>query len=130
VLKDFSELKMLTKNPTKVIQQTPHHTYTTSTIAQQMRQKKLAFKRELDLRGCRVDEALELLISYVDDAVMVGADVVTILHGTGTGALKQLTRDYLTEKAHSMRKLNRGTLHFHDGDPNRGGAGITIIEIS
>ena len=40
VLKDFSELKMLTKNPTKVIQQTPHHTYTTSTIAQQMRQKK------------------------------------------------------------------------------------------
>jgi DNA mismatch repair protein MutS2 len=130
VLKDFSELKMLTKNPTKVIQQTPHHTYTTSNIAQQMRQKKLAFKRELDLRGCRVDEALELLISYVDDAVMVGADVVTILHGTGTGALKQLTRDYLTEKAHSMRKLNRGTLHFHDGDPNRGGAGITIIEIS
>lgn len=130
VLKDFSELKMLTKNPVKIIQQTPHHTYTTSTIAQQMRQKKLTFKRELDLRGCRVDEALEILISYVDDAVMVGADVVTILHGTGTGALKQLTRDYLTEKANSMRKLKRGNLQFHDGDPNRGGAGITVIEIS
>lgn len=130
VLKDFSELKMLTKNPVKVIQQTSNNTYATSSIAQQMRQKKLAFKRELDLRGCRVDEALEILISYVDDAVMVGADVVTILHGTGTGALKQLTRDYLTEKAHSMRKLKRGNLQFHDGDPNRGGAGITVIEIS
>ncbi|MBR6702205.1 MAG: Smr/MutS family protein, partial [Clostridia bacterium] len=45
-------------------------------------------------RELRVDEALERLIAYIDDAIMVNAGEVVILHGTGTGALKQLTRDY------------------------------------
>lgn len=97
-----------------------------STIQNTIRSHKLSFTNELDLRGLRADEALEQLIAYMDDAIMVGAGTVTILHGTGTGALKQLTRDYL-------KKLSHDKMHpihdFHDGDPDRGGAGLTIVEI-
>ena len=131
VLRDLSELKFLTKNPAKLIQEsnTPKPKMVSSNVTDELRKKKLSFKRELDIRGLRVDEALEVLIAYVDDALMVNAEQVTILHGTGTGALKQVVRDYLAERQKSMRRLKSGDISFHDGDPDRGGAGITIIEL-
>ena len=131
VLRDLSELKVLTKNPAKLIQEsnTPKPKMVSSNVADELRKKKLSFKRELDIRGLRADEALEVLIAYVDDALMVNAEQVTILHGTGTGALKQVVRDYLSERQKSMRRLKSGDISFHDGDPDRGGAGITIIEL-
>ena len=139
VLRDLSELKVLTKNPAKLIQSQETNNKVSgsrslgpvrvSNVADELRRKKLDFKRELDIRGLRVDEALEVLIAYVDDALMVNAEQVTILHGTGTGALKQVVRDYLAERQKSMRRLKSGDITFHDGDPDRGGAGITIIEL-
>ena len=89
----------------------------------------MRFNRTLDLRGYRADEALEALIAYMDDALMVGAGEVTILHGTGTGALKQLTRDYLADLNRQRRKRNQQTLDFGDGDVNHGGAGLTIVQL-
>jgi DNA mismatch repair protein MutS2 len=131
VLRDLSELKVLTKNPAKLIQEsnTPKPKMVSSNVADELRRKKLNFKRELDIRGLRVDEALEILIAYIDDALMVNAEQVSILHGTGTGALKQVVRDYLSERQKSMRRLKSGDISFHDGDPDRGGAGITIVEM-
>ena len=139
VLRDLSELKVLTKNPAKLIQSQEANNKASgsrtlgpvrvSNVADELRRKKLDFKRELDICGLRVDEALEVLIAYVDDALMVNAEQVTILHGTGTGALKQVVRDYLAERQKSMRRLKSGDITFHDGDPDRGGAGITIIEL-
>ena len=131
VLRDLSELKFLTKNPAKLIQEsnTPKPKMVSSNVADELRKKKLSFKRELDIRGLRADEALEVLIAYVDDALMVNAEQVTILHGTGTGALKQVVRDYLAERQKSMRRLKSGDISFHDGDPDRGGAGITVVEL-
>ena len=131
VLRDLSDLKVLTKNPTKLIQEssTPKPKLVSSNVADELRRKKLSFKRELDIRGLRVDEALEILIAYIDDALMVNAEQVSILHGTGTGALKQVVRDYLAERQKSMRRLRSGDIVFHDGDPDRGGAGITIVEL-
>ena len=143
VLHDLSDLKILTKNPAKLIQESQSPISTTpsghsmtaakrmvsSNVADELRKKKLSFKRELDIRGLRVDEALETLIAYIDDALMVNAEQVSILHGTGTGALKQLVRDYLSERQKSMRRLKSGDISFHDGDPDRGGAGITIVEL-
>lgn len=93
------------------------------------RQRTLSFSRTLDLRGLRADEALEQLIAYMDDALMVGAGEVTILHGTGTGALKQLTRDYLNDLNRQRRKRNQQILEFGDGDVNHGGAGLTIVQL-
>ena len=131
VLRDLSELKVLTKNPAKLIQETntPRPKMVSSNVADELRRRKLSFSRELDIRGLRVDEALEVLIAYIDDALMVNAEMVTILHGTGTGALKQVVRDYLAERQKTMRKLRSGDISFHDGDPDRGGAGITVVEL-
>lgn len=131
VLRDLRDLKLLTSNPAKLIQETnsTKPKMVSSNVADELRAKKLSFKRELDIRGLRVDEALEVLIAYVDDALMVNAEQVSILHGTGTGALKQVVRDYLADRQKSMRRLKSGDISFHDGDPDRGGAGITVIEL-
>ena len=132
VLRDLSDLKILTKNPAKLIQEQgtkSQEQRRISNVADELRKKKLSFQRELDIRGLRADEALEVLIAYVDDALMVNAEQVIILHGTGTGALKQVVRDYLAERQKSMRRLNSGDISFHDGDPDRGGAGITVVEL-
>ncbi len=139
VLRDLSDLKVLTKNPTKLLQEQEANNKASgsrslgqvriSNVTDELRRKKLSFNRELDIRGLRVDEALETLIAYIDDALMVNAEQVSILHGTGTGALKQVVRDYLAERQKSMRRLKSGDISFHDGDPDRGGAGITIVEL-
>ena len=136
VLRDLSDLKILAKNPARLIQEAPASSRTmaspkmvSSNVADELRKKKLSFNRELDIRGLRVDEALETVIAYIDDALMVNAEQVSILHGTGTGALKQLVRDYLAERQKSMRRLRSGDISFHDGDIDRGGAGITIVEL-
>lgn len=139
VLRDLSDLKILTKNPAKLLQEQEANNRASgsrslgqvriSNVTDELRRKKLSFNRELDIRGLRVDEALEMLIAYIDDALMVNAEQVSILHGTGTGALKQVVRDYLAERQKSMRRLKSGDIVFHDGDPDRGGAGITIVEL-
>ena len=118
-LKDFKDLKVL-KNTVPAAPSS-----TTSLV----RQRTLSFSRTLDLRGCRADEALEKLIAYMDDALMVGAGEVTILHGTGTGALKQLTRDYLNDLNRQRRKRGKIALDFGDGDVNHGGAGLTVVKL-
>ncbi len=91
-----------------------------SSLMDSLRAKKANFHDELDLRGFRADDALQEVMNYIDDAIMVGASEVRILHGTGTGALKQVVRDYLRQQ--------RRVVAFHDGDPDKGGAGLTIVE--
>ena len=131
VLRSLSDLKVLTKNPAKLIQEsnTPKPKLVSSNVADELRRRKLSFSRELDIRGLHVDEALAAVMAYIDDALMVNAEMVTILHGTGTGALKQVVRDYLADRQKNMRRLRTGDITFHDGDPDRGGAGITVVEL-
>ncbi|MBR1877466.1 MAG: Smr/MutS family protein [Paludibacteraceae bacterium] len=124
VLKDFRDLKLL-KGSVEPVSSAQSNTAVRSTV----RQRTLAFERTLDIRGMRVDEATEKLIAYMDDAQMVGAGEVTILHGTGTGALKQLTRDYLNDLNRQRRKRGIIPLDFGDGDVNHGGAGLTIVRL-
>ncbi len=124
VIRDFRDLRVLKGElPSSPEIQTNH------TVRSTVRQRTLAFERTLDLRGLRADEALEKLIAYMDDALMVGAGEVTILHGTGTGALKQLTRDYLADLNRQRRKRGQITLDFGDGDVNHGGAGLTVVTL-
>ena len=124
VLRDLSDLRVL-KGGLPDTPSTPHNTTVRSTV----RQRTLAFDRTLDIRGLRIDEATERLIAYMDDALMVGAGEVTILHGTGTGALKQLTRDYLASLNHLRRKRGQVPLEYGDGDVNHGGAGLTVVQL-
>ena len=68
----------------------------------------------------RADEAIQAVTYFVDDAIMVNASRVRILHGTGTGALRQAIRQYLATIP--------GIVRFHDEHVQFGGAGITVIE--
>jgi len=127
VLKDFRDLRVLKGDvPTGPTGQTGPTSRTNANI---VHSRTASFERTLDLRGYRADEALEKLIAYMDDALMVGAGEVTILHGTGTGALKQLTRDYLNDLNRQRRKRGKVALDFGDGDVNHGGAGLTIVRL-
>ena len=125
VLRDFRDLKALTKNGLELSDAVRNNPSVRSAV----RQRTLSFERTLDIRGYRADEALERLIAYMDDALMVGAGEVTILHGTGTGALKQLTRDYLNDLNRHRRKRGQVALDFGDGDVNHGGAGLTVVRL-
>lgn len=125
VMRDFSDLKILRGN-TNTSSTSSNQTNRTTHI---VHSRTVNFERTLDLRGLRADDALERLIAYMDDALMVGAGEVTILHGTGTGALKQLTRDYLASLNQQRRKRGQQTFDFGDGDVNYGGAGLTVIQL-
>lgn len=124
VMRDFSELRKLSKTMASLPEKKSN-----VTVRSTVRQRTLSFERTLDIRGMRIDEATERLIAYMDDALMVGAGEVTILHGTGTGALKQLTRDYLNDINRQRRKRGQVALEFGDGDVNHGGAGLTVVQL-
>ncbi|MHB9056844.1 MAG: endonuclease MutS2 [Paludibacteraceae bacterium] len=90
------------------------------TVTDDVRERKLNFRSEIDVRGMRGDEALQAVTYFIDDALMVGVGSVRILHGTGTGILRQLIRQYLSTVY--------GIKSFHDEHVQFGGAGITIVE--
>ena len=92
-----------------------------SNATEDIRNRQLTFKQEIDVRGMRVDEALQAVVYFIDDAAMVSATQVRILHGTGTGALRQAIRDYLHQA--SMVKS------YRDEHVQFGGAGITVVEM-
>lgn len=92
-----------------------------SNATSDIRNRQLTFKQEIDVRGMRVDEALQAVVYFIDDASMVSASQVRILHGTGTGALRQAIRDYLHQA--SMVKS------YRDEHVQFGGAGITVVEM-
>lgn len=96
-------------------------TFVSSQTTDDMHEKKLNFKQEIDVRGMRGDEALQTVTYFIDDAIQVGADKVRILHGTGSGILRQLIRDYL--------RTIPGVRRFQDEHVQFGGAGITIVEL-
>jgi DNA mismatch repair protein MutS2 len=84
-------------------------------------EKKLQFKPEIDVRGMRGEEALQAVTYYIDDAIQCNAGRVRILHGTGTGALRQIIREYL--------KTVSGIRRFQDEHVQFGGTGITVVEL-
>jgi DNA mismatch repair protein MutS2 len=114
----LTQLEPVSNNRLKKEQRSEH---APGTVTENVRQRKLHFKSEIDVRGMRGDEALQAVMYFIDDALMVGVSSVRILHGTGTGALRQLIRQYL------------GTVHgirgYHDEHVQFGGAGITVVEI-
>ena len=83
--------------------------------------RKLNFKQDIDVRGMRGDEAINAITYFIDDAILVGVSRVRILHGTGTGILRQLIRQYL------------GTIpnvtHYRDEHVQFGGSGITVVDL-
>ena len=83
--------------------------------------RKLNFHQDLDVRGMRGDEALNVVMYFIDDACLVGMSRVRILHGKGNGILRQLIRQYLATVP--------SVTSFRDEHVQFGGAGITVVDI-
>jgi len=112
------QLERVSKNQIK--RDTRQSTFVSSETREHMHEKKINFKQEFDIRGMRAEEALQAVTYYIDDAIQTDAGRVRILHGTGTGALRQVIRDYL--------RVTPGIKSFRDESVQLGGAGITIVE--
>lgn len=96
-------------------------TFVSSETQDRMYEKKLNFKQDIDVRGMRGDEAIQAVTYFIDDAILVGISRVRILHGTGTGILRTLIRQYLATVP--------GVAHFQDEHVQFGGAGITVVDL-
>ena len=83
--------------------------------------RKLNFKQDLDVRGMRGDEAITAVTYFIDDAILVGMSRVRILHGTGSGILRPLIRQYLATVPN--------VVSFRDEHVQFGGAGITVVDL-
>ena len=83
--------------------------------------RKINFRQDLDVRGMRGDEAINAVTYFIDDAILVGMSRVRILHGTGTGVLRQLIRQYLATVPNVS--------HYRDEHVQFGGAGITVVDL-
>lgn len=116
---DLERLEKVSKGQIKKDMQ--KSTFISEQTSDQMHEKKLNFKQEIDVRGMRGDEALQTVTYFIDDAIQVGARQVRILHGTGTGILRQLIREYL--------RTVPGVRSFRDEHVQFGGAGITVVEL-
>ena len=115
----LDRLEKVSKNQIK--KEIQKSTFVSEQTSEQMHEKRLHFKQEIDVRGMRGDEALQTVTYFIDDAIQVGAQQVRILHGTGTGILRQLIREYL--------RTVPGVKNFHDEHVQFGGAGITVVEL-
>ncbi|HEY4025238.1 MAG TPA: endonuclease MutS2 [Candidatus Dormibacteraeota bacterium] len=78
--------------------------------------------QQLDMRGWRVEDALEELETYLNDAVMSGVSSVRILHGKGTGALRTAVRQHLSR--HPLVQSSE------PAPPREGGDGVTIVKLT
>ena len=83
--------------------------------------RKLEFKPTIDIRGQRLNDALDIVMHFIDDATMVGVGQVKILHGKGNGILREEIRKYL--------KTVPAVASFRDEAVQQGGAGITVVEM-
>jgi DNA mismatch repair protein MutS2 len=106
-----NEFKKATQQITKMKVTEAYNTY----------DRKLNFKPNLDVRGQRADEALQKVQELLDEAVMLNVDEVRVLHGKGTGILRQMIREYLATVPFIKS--------YRDEHIEKGGTGITVVEI-
>lgn len=83
--------------------------------------KSMTVSYEIDLRGLYVDEAIEKVDKFIDDAFLAGMDTISLIHGKGTGALRTGIHEYLRRNSR-VKKYRLG--EFGEGD-----AGVTIVEL-
>ena len=121
MLKTSVKLSRLRRTLSKPQSGASQTSFVSSATTDRLRERQLQFKREIDVRGMRVDEALQAVTYFLDDAIQFNQGQVRILHGTGTGALRQAIRQYLDTVA--------GVASYRDEHVQFGGAGITVVEL-
>jgi DNA mismatch repair protein MutS2 len=99
-----------------------HVTYSSDVYSNDsVNERRLRFTPSIDVRGERVNDAIDKVLHFMDDALMVGVGQVTILHGKGNGVLREEIRKYL--------RTIGGVESFSDAPLDQGGAGITVVKL-
>jgi len=114
----LSGLEAISKTKARELERRPTSNY--SKLATEISEKAANFNIKLDVRGLRVEEALDTIQRYIDDAILLRIFEVQILHGKGTGALRQIIRDYLSGVP--------DVESYKDEHIERGGHGITVVK--
>jgi DNA mismatch repair protein MutS2 len=114
------KLEKISNNEYKSLEKNPYRK--SSPVSEDLSNRKLNFRPQIDVRGMRAEEALPLVTQFIDEAVMVDVKEVRILHGKGYGILRQLIRDYLDALGFIES--------FRDEQVEMGGSGITVVRIS
>ena len=116
----LDKVERITSNEYKSAMKTaPKPVQASSSMDSSLSDRKLNFKMELDVRGQRVNEALENVMHYIDDAIMLNVSSVRIIHGKGTGALRDEIQKFL--------KATPGVASAKDESVQLGGSGVTVV---
>ncbi len=107
--------KLGNTSPKSVVQKSSRR----SSIVNDLNDKLANFKHQIDVRGKRGEEAVELVRQYIDDAILLNMHEISILHGKGNGILRTMIHEYLR----TVSEIRQ----FQDEHIERGGHGITIV---
>lgn len=116
----LDKVERITSNEYKsAVKAAPKPVTQTTSMDSSISERKLNFKMELDVRGQRVNEALDNVMHYIDDAIMLNVSSVRIIHGKGTGALRDEIQRFL--------RATPGVVSAKDESVQFGGSGVTVV---
>ena len=116
----LDKVERITSNEYKsAVKAAPKPVTQTTSMDSSISERKLNFKMELDVRGQRVNEALDNVMHYIDDAIMLNVSSVRIIHGKGTGALRDEIQRFL--------RATPGVVSAKDERVQLGGSGVTVV---
>ena len=116
----LDKVERITSNEYKsAVKAAPKPVTQTTSMDSSISERKLNFKMELDVRGQRVNEALDNVMHYIDDAIMLNVSSVRIIHGKGTGALRDEIQRFL--------RATPGVVSAKDESVQIGGSGVTVV---
>ena len=116
----LDKVERITSNEYKsAVKAAPKPVTQTTSMDSSISERKLNFKMELDVRGQRVNEALDNVMHYIDDAIMLNVSSVRIIHGKGTGALRDEIQRFL--------RATPGVVSAKDESVQLGGSGVAVV---
>ena len=115
----LDKVERITSNEFKTAVKETARPISTVKIDSSISERKLNFKTEIDIRGARLSDALEQVTRYVDDAIMLGISNVRIIHGKGTGVLR--------DEIQKLLRTVPGVASARDEHIQFGGSGVTVV---
>lgn len=117
----LDRVERITSNEYKSAVKENSRTVSTSYEDPAIRERRLNFKPEIDVRGERVNDALDLVMRFIDDAIMLDMSTVRIIHGKGTGALREELQKFI--------RTIPGVISVKDEQLQMGGTGVTVVTL-
>ena len=115
----LDKVERITSNEFKSAVKETAKTSSSVKVDRSISERKLNFKTEIDLRGARLNDAIEQVTRYVDDAIMLGISSVRIIHGKGTGVLR--------DEIQKLLRTMPGVASARDEHIQFGGSGVTVV---